>query len=497
MLEVSLLLRKRVRGKVEKIPKDSTKIKRTKTFKEFKEEIRSKFNITDKEITIKALSSDKEEINVNNEESYTDEDNQCLTQYIVYIDIEEDNLNNTGDLNIEEIFNIKNDLFIDENEFKDMLDKQIDISKISPEIKIDEKEKELNLEPEEQILGNFFKDFQAKIKPVTDNNQKLFIDNIKKEFLSFEKLIKDKVESMKINIVKNIERTENLEEDIQGMRDSIQIIANSKMQPIMFNISLDKTEYEIFDNKAANIVIENIKLKNMSNQKVSLQNKCWIKDKNSDEDIIIPPNKNILNGNENLDENEEKIQNLILSINNPESNKIYNLKFYLGDNTYNNSVYKKVTNNTLTLSIKIKEKEIIQPPKQLQIQPTKDEQKDEKIKDEEIKKEEIKKEEIKKEKVKIEEKPDIPVKKIPKVDNPTIENHEKIEEKPEDNPNVDVPNINLDGELTDEQVEEIYNTLDENYGISGFLDDDNAFKQKIREMRGNLEELKNYVESII
>ena len=470
MLEVSLVQRKRTGGKEEKIQKDSTKIKRTKTFKEFEQEIRSKFNITDKEITIKALGSDKEEINVNNEESYIDEDNQYLTQYIVYIDIEGDNSNDTGDLNIEEIFNIKNDLFIDENEFKDMLDKQIDISKISPEIKIDDNEKEPNLKSENQLLDNFFKDFQEKIQSVTDDNQKLFIDNIKKEFVSFDKLINDKVENMKINIMKNIEKTEDLEKDIEGMRDCIQIVANPKVQPIMFNISLDKTEYEIFDNKAEDIVIENIKLKNMSNQKLSLQNKCWIKDKNSDKDIIIPENKNILNKNENLDENEEKTLNLNLSINNPKSNKVYNLKFYLGDNTNNNSVYKKVTNNTLTLSIKIKEKEIIQP---------------------------VKKEEIKKEEVKIEEKPDIPVKKIVKVDNPTIENHEKIEEKTEDNPKVDNPSVKPDGGLTNEQVEKIYNILDGEYGISGFIEDDDAFKQKIREMRGNLEELKNYVESII
>ena len=449
MLEVSLVIRKKTGEEVEKIPKDSTKIKRTNTFKEFEQEIRSKFKISDKEITIKALDSDKEEINIKDEESYNDEDYKSLTQYIVYIDIEEDNSNDTGDLNIEEILNIKNDLFIDEKEFKDMLDKQIDISKISQEINIDEEEKEPKLNPEAQLLEKFFKDFQEKIKSSTDNNQESFIDYIKKEFTSFDKLIDDKVENIKIYINNNIEEADNLEKDMHGMKECIPTVANVlEKQPIMLNISLDKTKYEIFDNKAANIVIENIKLKNMSNQKVSLQNKCWIKDKkNSDEDIIIL-NKNIFNKNENLDENEEKTQNLNLSINNPKRNKTYNLKFYLGDNTNNNSVSEKVTSNTLTLSIKIKENEIIQPPKQQQIQPVKNEKK------EEVKKEEIKKEEVKKE-----------------------EN----------------PSINVGGSLTNEEVDVIYRILDENYYISSIYDE-NEIKQKIREMNGTLEELKKYYE---
>ena len=263
MLEVSLVLRKRAGGKEEKIPKDSTKIKRTNTFKEFEQEIRSKFNINDKEITIKALDSDKEEINIKDEESYNDKDYKSLTQYIVYIDLEEDNSNDTGDLNIEEILNIKNDLFIDEKEFKDMLDKQIDISKISQEIKIDEEEKEPNLDPETQLLEKFFKDFQEKIKSTTDNNQKSFIDYIKKEFISFDKLIDDKVENIKIFINNNIEEADNLEKDMHGMKECIPTVATVlEKQPIMLNISLDKTKYEIFDNKAANIIIDSYRTDN-------------------------------------------------------------------------------------------------------------------------------------------------------------------------------------------------------------------------------------------
>ena len=53
-----------------------------------------------------------------------------------------------------------------------------------------------------------------------------------------------------------------------------------------------------------------------------------------------------------------------------------------------------------------------------------------------------------------------------------------------------------DEELTNEQVEEIFNRLDENYGIASFVDID-EFKQKIREVRGNLEILKKYIEEEI
>ena len=56
-----------------------------------------------------------------------------------------------------------------------------------------------------------------------------------------------------------------------------------------------------------------------------------------------------------------------------------------------------------------------------------------------------------------------------------------------------------DEELTNEQVEEIFNRLEENYGISGLLDDEgiDGIKQKIREVRGNLEILKKYIEDEI
>ena len=53
-----------------------------------------------------------------------------------------------------------------------------------------------------------------------------------------------------------------------------------------------------------------------------------------------------------------------------------------------------------------------------------------------------------------------------------------------------------DEELTNEQVEEIFKILDENYGIASFVDID-EFKQKIREVRGNLEILKKYIEEEI
>ena len=52
-------------------------------------------------------------------------------------------------------------------------------------------------------------------------------------------------------------------------------------------------------------------------------------------------------------------------------------------------------------------------------------------------------------------------------------------------------------ELTNEQVEEIYKILDKDYGISAILSDEYEFKQKIREVRGNLEILKKYIEEEI
>ena len=225
MISVSLIFKKEVGpsdgGSFEYNEKGSISIEKPKTYKEFEEQIRKKFKLGSMEIAIKALV-DSEEINIRDEDSYADDDNENAREFKVYIeeDISVPSANLDKEINIDELLNIKDDLVIDENEFINMLDKQINGQE---KIKMDEEEEEKPKNGMES-LDSFLKNIDEEIKTTTENFKKKFIESIKKELSSFNEIIDNKVKIIKNDINEKIKATEDVSKDLDGMEDAMKRI---------------------------------------------------------------------------------------------------------------------------------------------------------------------------------------------------------------------------------------------------------------------------------
>ena len=159
-----------------------------------------------------------------------------------------------------------------------------------------------------------------------------------------------------------------------------------------------------------------------------------------------------------LEENEIKKGELILSIRNPKKGEKYMFKFYIGDNSQDNSKYENVTEEPLVIYIILKkEEEKIDMNNKIHIV----EKPNDEIKEEEKKK---------------------------------IENDKKKDED-EDEKNKNKNDHGEKGEeLTEEKIEEIYNELEEEYYISSTIGED-VIKEKIRELNGDIEKLREFIRS--
>ena len=225
MISVSLIFKKEVGpsdgGSFEYNEKGSISIEKPKTYKEFEEQIRKKFKLGSMEIAIKALV-DSEEINIRDEDSYTDDDNENAREFKVYIeeDISVPSANLDKEINIDELLNIKDDLVIDENEFINILDKQINGQE---KIKMDEEEEEKPKNGMESV-DSFLKIIDEKIRTTTENFKKSFIESIKKELSSFNEIIDNKVKIIKNDINEKIRATEDVSKDLDGMEDAMKRI---------------------------------------------------------------------------------------------------------------------------------------------------------------------------------------------------------------------------------------------------------------------------------
>ena len=347
-----------------------------------------------------------------------------------------------------------------------------------------------------------------------------------------------KINSIKEDVENNVSESNKTQKTMSELNKHLPfIINNNKQMPIMFSIRADKKDYEILEDEANRFTINDITIKNITNSKVSFRNKYWIKDNNVDENIDFCTDKKEIKINGDLGKNEEKKANIDLYIKNPKINKNYFFKFYIGDNTNNSNIYENVTKESIFINIIIKEKEDIiniAPFDQKQNNDDQndnkknDDQNDNKKNDEEPKKpiENKKVDEEPKEPIenkKVDEEPEEPLanKKVDEEPNEPIENkindekpneaifdNKKDDEepkKPVDNKKDDkdpkevinpVPRHDPqpnDGELTEEQVQKIYDEFEDNFYISTFLDED-EFKALIIEKKGDREFLKKYVE---
>ena len=106
-------------------------INRPETYKELEKIIETKFNLSGKEFSIKAIDSEDDEYNVKDENSFKDEDVEKSTIFrvILYeeeISTEKKPSKESNDFDIDKILDITNELKIEEDEFKKMLDSQVD-----------------------------------------------------------------------------------------------------------------------------------------------------------------------------------------------------------------------------------------------------------------------------------------------------------------------------------------------------------------------------------
>lgn len=225
MIKVTLIFKKEVGpsdgGSFEYNEKGSILIEKPKTYKELEEEIRKKFKLGSMEIAIKALV-DSDENNIKDEDTYVDEDNENAREFKVYIeeDISVPSANLDREINIDELLNIKDDLVIDENEFKNILDKQINEQE---KIKMDEKEEEKPKNGMES-LDSFLKDIDEKIKTTTEDFKKSFIKSIKNELSSFNDIIDNRVKIIKNDINEKIKATEDVSKNLDGMEEAMRRI---------------------------------------------------------------------------------------------------------------------------------------------------------------------------------------------------------------------------------------------------------------------------------
>ena len=467
MITVDLIIKVKEKEKISRKLEKSIEIDRPKTFKEFDNEIRNKFNLIGKEIGIAAIDEDEEEVYINDEEEYSN--NKTLKKYCIFPE-EDFDKDSKETLDLDKLFDVSKELTIDENEFKSFLDKELD-KEINEEFKIEEDEKndEIKLETD---LNNFISGLTEKIEVIKEDKKKTILEAIKKEYSSIHQLLDKTIKGINDNIKSHVDEVNDAKEKMSQIKidmhqddipendnpqEDIQEKPIIKPKPKMFSLSTINMEYNIDFDKAEEFVINDIKIKNILNEKIDFNHKYWIRHEDSDSDIFIPSGKNMVKVDDGyLEENEVKKGELILSIRNPKQGEKYMFKFYIGDNSQDNSKYENVTEEPLVIYIILKkEEEKIDMNNKIPIV----EKPNDEIKEEEKKK---------------------------------IENDKKKDED-EDEKNKNKNDHGEKGEeLTEEKIEEIYNELEEEFYVSGVVGED-VIKEKIKELNGNIEQLREFI----
>ena len=467
MITVDLIIKVKEKEKISRKLEKSIEIDRPKTFKEFDNEIRNKFNLIGKEIGIAAIDEDEEEVYINDEEEYSN--NKTLKKYCIFPE-EDFDKDSKETLDLDKLFDVSKELTIDENEFKSFLDKELD-KEINEEFKIEEDEKndEIKLETD---LNNFISGLTEKIEVIKEDKKKTILEAIKKEYSSIHQLLDKTIKGINDNIKSHVDEVNDAKEKMSQIKidmhqddipendnpqEDIQEKPIIKPKPKMFSLSTINMEYNIDFDKAEEFVINDIKIKNILNEKIDFNHKYWIRHEDSDTDIFIPSGKNMVKVDDRyLEENEIKKGELILSIRNPKKGEKYMFKFYIGDNSQDNSKYENVTEEPLVIYIILKkEEEKIDMNNKIPIV----EKPNDEIKEEEKKKKE--------------------------------NNKEKDEDEDEKNKNKN-DHGEKGEELTEEKIEEIFNELEEEFYISSTVGED-VIKEKIRELNGNIEKLREFI----
>ena len=455
-IEITYVTKKREKTGIERTERETIEIEKPITYEELEQTVRSKFNLMGKEIAIKVITPDNEENNINDEEDYNEKEYQNLKKYSVILDeLEGENqeIQHMELENLDEIFNIEKELKINENEFQKFLEKEL-INETNENFLIKEKSEKYDINENQNIL---LENLKNEISSICDNSKREFLDSIKDYFAPIEnfiiktknELILDENEYIGINEMDNftnydpyLNKDNNINED----------------EPIIkLSIDSDKKDYEIFEDEVNNIKIKDIIIKNLSNSKITNKNFHWVKDEDSDKEIDIPKDKNEIKIKD-YEIEEEKKSELNLIIHNHKINKDYFLKFYIC-NEINENVTKKPFFVNVKIIKKRKDDKIVEPKEPIVVKP------EEPIVDKSVKK--------------IIAKPEEPI-----VNNPK----ELIINQPEERK---VPNP--ENEMSQEEVNLIYDEFEESNYISGYIDRD-VMESKIREFKGDREKIREFIE---
>ena len=338
MIEITLIEKYRVDSKTERKEKETIEIERPNKYEELEKIIRKKFNLADKKIAIEGITFDDDEILINDEESYNEKENKKIKKFnVIIIGIEGDE-EDLDELNIDEILNIDNELKIYENEFLDLIKKEINKESNNEDFLIKE-EKEKTEKDDFQKIS--FNNFKKEISLIYEKNKKNFLESIESEFISIDNYI---------NKVKNNLRLGGDVDQINDLANflpSIDIVAGKDEQIVKLSIDCEKKDHEVFEDQANDINIKGIIIKNLSNSEITNMNFHWEKDKDSNKDIDIPGDKKEIKIKD-FGINEEKRTDINLIIRNPKINENYFFKFYIFNNANEN-----ITENPCFINIKI------------------------------------------------------------------------------------------------------------------------------------------------
>ena len=338
MIEITLIEKYRVDSKTERKEKETIEIERPNKYEELEKIIRKKFNLADKKIAIEGITFDDDEILINDEESYNEKENKKIKKFnVIIIGIEGDE-EDLDELNIDEILNIDNELKIYENEFLDLIKKEINKESNNEDFLIKE-EKEITEKDDFQKIS--FNNFKKEISLIYEKNKKNFLESIESEFISIDNYI---------NKVKNNLRLGGDVDQINDLANflpSIDIVADKDEKIVKLSIDCEKKDHEIFEDQANDINIKGIIIKNLSNSELTNMNFHWEKDKDSNKDIDIPSDKKEIKIKD-FGINEEKRTDINLIIRNPKINENYFFKFYIFNNANEN-----ITENPCFINIKI------------------------------------------------------------------------------------------------------------------------------------------------
>ncbi len=250
---------------------------------------------------------------------------------------------NLENFDVNEILNIENELEINENEFLDLIKKEINNEANNEDFLFKEEKGKTEKDDLQKILLDNIK---KEISSILESSKKNFLDSINNEFVSFETNLNKAINRLKFNDDDENDQINQL----NGIGNYIPFIINNEDnidEPIVLSIDSDQKDYEVSKNQTNNIIINDIIIKNLSKSEIKNKNFHWVRDNESNKDIDIQIDKKEIKIKD-FGINEEKKAELNLMVRNPKINENYFMKVYVCDDTNEN-----VTKNSFFINIKI------------------------------------------------------------------------------------------------------------------------------------------------